>query len=185
MTELPALPIWTFANVVYARPRAGAALMQLQDRYGYRITELLWAIWAAREGRVMTVPRVHALVRACRQLSLLGVERVREVRRFLRRPAPQGGDDSAAWQAVARQALELELALERLILERLAALTVAQIEPDPTLSRDDRSMAAFAHLTALGPTLEKPRLLADDRSAGPAATLYAQVVAEAFAENDA
>ena len=45
------LDLWDWANAAYARPGVEALCLELQDHHGHCVSYLLWAAWAAREGR--------------------------------------------------------------------------------------------------------------------------------------
>jgi uncharacterized protein (TIGR02444 family) len=45
------MSFWTWALEAYARPAVPEACLDLQDNYSQSVPLLLWAAWAAKDGR--------------------------------------------------------------------------------------------------------------------------------------
>jgi uncharacterized protein (TIGR02444 family) len=107
---------WDWALSVYARQPVAVACLHLQDDHDQNVPFLLWAAWAALEGRPVDLPRAAALVRAWE--AEVGAP-LREVRRALK-PARVDVAD-AARQALREQVKAAELAGEKVLMESLEA----------------------------------------------------------------
>lgn len=107
---------WDWALSVYARQPVAAACLHLQDAHGQNVPFLLWAAWAALEGRPVDLPRAAALVRAWD--AEVGAP-LRGVRRALKPPRPDMAD--AARETFREQVKATELAGEKLLMESLEA----------------------------------------------------------------
>ncbi|MBI1686545.1 TIGR02444 family protein [Caulobacter hibisci] len=107
---------WDWALSVYARQPVAVACLHLQDAHGQNVPFLLWAAWAALEGRPVDLPRAAGLVRAWE--AEVGAP-LREVRRALK-PARVDIDD-AAREAFRDRVKAAELAGEKVLMESLEA----------------------------------------------------------------
>ncbi|PVM86201.1 TIGR02444 family protein [Caulobacter radicis] len=107
---------WDWALSVYARQPVAAACLHLQDAHGQNVPFLLWAAWAALEGRPVDLPRAAALVRAWD--AEVGAP-LRGVRRALK-PTRRDVDDTAR-DAFREQIKAAELAGEKVLMESLEA----------------------------------------------------------------
>jgi uncharacterized protein (TIGR02444 family) len=104
--------LWDRAGGAYAAPGAEAACLRLQDQFGQSVSYLLWAAWAAAEGRPVDGPLV---ARAAAYASQYEAQVLRPLR-AARRTAD--GEQRTALKA-------RELAAERRLLETLEAMTPA------------------------------------------------------------
>lgn len=107
---------WDWALSVYARQPVAEACLHLQDAHGQNVPLLLWAAWAALEGRAVDPDAAASLVRAWD--AEIGAP-LRGVRRALK-PARAGIAD-APREAFREQVKAAELAGERLLMENLEA----------------------------------------------------------------
>jgi len=107
---------WDWALSVYARQPVAAACLHLQDAHGQNVPFLLWAAWAALEGRPVDLPRAAALVRAWD--AEVGAP-LRGVRRALKPSRPDMADD--ARETFRQQVKAVELAGEKVLMESLEA----------------------------------------------------------------
>lgn len=107
---------WDWALGVYARQPVAAACLHLQDAHGQNVPFLLWAAWAALEGRPVDLPRAAGLVRAWD--AEVGAP-LRGVRRTLKPSRPDVED--AARETFREQVKAAELAGEKLLMESLEA----------------------------------------------------------------
>jgi uncharacterized protein (TIGR02444 family) len=130
--------LWRFSLALYARPGVAPALLALQDRAAGDVNLILYGLWlGASRGRVIVAVELKAARAAAAPIAAEVVEKLRRLRRELRRAA--AGD----LQALRRQILALELAAERRVQYRLAAI-VPEAPPQP-----DRLRAAEANLAAV------------------------------------
>lgn len=110
-------PLWRFSLALYARPGVAAALVGLQDRAGCDVNLMLFATWlGAARGRSLDATQVAAAKGAIAPLNGGIVHELRRLRRELRGAA----DDDI--QALRRRIMTAELAAERQVLRRLAAI---------------------------------------------------------------
>ena len=80
--------IWDWALEVYARQPVAAACLNLQDGHGQNVPYLLWAAWAAGEGRSADLKEAARLMRDWD--AEIGAP-LRGVRRALKPPRPPAG----------------------------------------------------------------------------------------------
>jgi len=107
---------WDWALCVYARQPVAAACLHLQDAHGQNVPFLLWAAWAALQGRPVDLPRTASLVQAWD--AEVGAP-LRGVRRALKASRPDVAD--AARETFREQVKATELAGEKLLMESLEA----------------------------------------------------------------
>lgn len=113
--------LWDWALEAYARPGVEALCLELQDQDGQCVSFLLWAAWAAIEGRTPDADRLATAAGVARDWEAFVGSPLRAARRGLKRPF-------AGVAEVEREALRLrlgveELAAEGLLLEALEALS--------------------------------------------------------------
>ena len=111
---------WDWAVAVHGRPGVDTALNALQDRHGQCVAYLLWAAWAAAEGRGLdgVVLAQGAALAAHWEASATGP--LRQARRELKASAPPIDDDARL--ALREQVRTAEFAAERLLMETLETL---------------------------------------------------------------
>ncbi|MDG2529324.1 TIGR02444 family protein [Caulobacter endophyticus] len=107
---------WDWALSVYARQPVAVACLHLQDVHGQNVPFLLWAAWAALEGRPVDLPRAAELV--CAWDAEVGAP-LRGVRRALKPSRPH--IDDTARETFREQVKAAELAGEKLLMESLEA----------------------------------------------------------------
>jgi uncharacterized protein (TIGR02444 family) len=117
--------IWPWALEVYARPDVAAACLNLQDNHGQNVPYLMWAAWAAGEGRVADPKAAALLVR--RWDAEVGSP-LRGVRRVLK--APRDFVDDEAREAFRGEVKAVELQGEKVLMESLEAISG---DPGPAL----------------------------------------------------
>jgi uncharacterized protein (TIGR02444 family) len=106
---------WRFSLALYARPGIAEALIALQERAGYDVNLVLFALWA---GAVLGV-RLDAAALAAAESAIGGLRRdVVEPLRALRRRLK--AEPEADVRDLRRKILGLELAAERRVQQRLA-----------------------------------------------------------------
>ena len=103
---------WAFSVGFYERPGVSAACVALQDAYGADVDLVLFALWCASRGHVLSeaeLAAVDALVASWRSSV---IQPLRGARRALK-PAPDMVDAAAAAR-LRKQILTLELEAERM-----------------------------------------------------------------------
>ena len=124
------MTLWDWVVRAHAAPGADTLCLKLQDEHGQSVSYLLWAAWAAAEGRAVDAAllgRAADLTKAWEQRALGWL---RSARRGMKAELP--GIDAAARQTLRARIAEDELAAERLLLESLEAMTPASKgEPRP------------------------------------------------------
>ena len=115
------MSLWDWAGEAYARPGVEDLCLALQDDHDQCVGYLLWAAWAALNGRRIGSAGVAEAAAMARDWEATVLRPLRSVRRALKQPSP----DIAA---VAREGLRArikaeELAAERVLLEALEART--------------------------------------------------------------
>jgi len=111
---------WDWAVAVHGRPVVDAALNGLQDSHGQCVAYLLWAGWAAAEGRPLDpiILAQGAALAAHWEAAATGP--IRHARRELKAPAPPIDDEARL--ALREQVRSAEFAAERLLMETLEGL---------------------------------------------------------------
>lgn len=112
--------LWEWAVKAYARPEVEETCLELQDGFDQNIPYLLWAAWAASEGRRLDAETLEAGADASRAWDGAAIEPLRSLRRTLKKPIPDLEDDGR--EAVRAQVKAAELEAERRLLEQLEAL---------------------------------------------------------------
>lgn len=112
------MKLWDWALEVYARQHVADACLNLQDAHGQNVPYLLWAAWAASEGRSADLKAAALLMK--RWDAEVGAP-LRGVRRALKAPFPAVADDT---RESFREALKgVELQGERVLMESLEAMS--------------------------------------------------------------
>lgn len=168
--EDAAAAFWEWSLAVYAHDEVKDTLLTLQDRHHLNVNVMLWCIWAARQGWAFETKQVQLITDAVDPFSRYGIERLREVRRYLSSPKP--GFDEAALRELRQDLLLVELKGERLVQTRLAELTVELGGSPVPPARRETDEIARRHFRNVGPSLEKPVLLADSHGSAAAGELF-------------
>jgi uncharacterized protein (TIGR02444 family) len=134
---------WTWALEAYARPGAAQACLELQDRHGQNIPYLLWAAWAASEGRPLDRATLEAGAGLAARWEAAAVGPLRAARRAMKPEVPGMAD--LAREALRAEVKALELQAEQLLIEALEAL------PPAAGSEDLRLKPALLAATAAWP----------------------------------
>jgi len=114
---------WDWAVAVHGRPGVDQALTQIQDVHGQCVAYLLWAAWAAAEGRPLDQILLRQGAALAEHWEAAATGPLRTARRELKAPAPPV--DEEAKSALREQVRKAEFAAERLLMETLEALTPA------------------------------------------------------------
>ena len=110
--------LWNFALKLYARPGVEAACLQWQDQGG-DVCLLLCAAWLHERGKVPNEQRARALHALARTWQTEVVKPLRSLRQQWRTASAH--DEKLA--SLREQVKGLELAAERVLLERLEAVS--------------------------------------------------------------
>ena len=111
---------WDWAVAEHGRPGVDAALTGLQDEHGQCVAYLLWAAWAAAEGRPVDPATLAAGAALAAQWEAAATNPLRHARRALKHALPLIAD--AAREALREQVRKAEFAAERLLMETLEAM---------------------------------------------------------------
>ena len=125
---------WDWAVEVHGREGVDAALTGLQDSHGQSVAYLLWAAWAAHEGRPMHGVLLIQAAELTRHWEEAASGPLRSARRALKAPAPPIDDDARL--ALREQVRKAEFAAERLLME-----TLERLAPEPEGPRRDLAHA--------------------------------------------
>jgi uncharacterized protein (TIGR02444 family) len=126
---------WRFSLAFYERPGVADALIALQDRDGFDVNLILFALWVGISGRGPLGG--DALAAAERVAGALRSEIVEPLRRLSRKLRHHPDGDV---QRLREGAKELEIAGEKLVQERLERLAGG-----PCTKADPRGRRATAH----------------------------------------
>jgi uncharacterized protein (TIGR02444 family) len=150
------MSFWSWALEAYARPGVAPACLDLQDRDGQSVPYLLWAAWAAREGRTLAPSILEAAAVMAQSWEQSVIQPLRLARRGLA-PGLPGADDQDV--ATLRQEVKaLELRAERMLMQGLEALapeaSAAALPLEPGLSAASSAWATSASQPALRRLIE-------------------------------
>ena len=129
--------LWRFSLAFYAHPGVSEALIELQDRAGFDVNLMLFALWLGVSGRGrLTKEELAIATRIVRPIGADIVEPLRELRRKLR------SDPDADVQRLREGIKALELAAEKIVQNRLARIA----GPAGRADLVQRAAAAHANL---------------------------------------
>jgi uncharacterized protein (TIGR02444 family) len=114
---------WDWAVAAYRRPGVEGALLALQDAHGQCVVYLLWAAWAARDGRSLDGRALFAGSALASRWEGEATGPLRQARRALKASYPPVGD--AAREALREKVRGVEFDAERLLMETLERMTPA------------------------------------------------------------
>jgi len=157
--------LWDFAVALYARPGVAEACLRRQDEEDADVCLLLAALWLEHRGVAVTAERVTQLEGLATPWQTTVSTPLRELRRAWKAAAAE----DVELGELRRQLATLELQAERILLERLEALSTAWPADthhvgrwlerlDPGHSDDNQAQRAAAHgllrdaVGALSPT---------------------------------
>jgi uncharacterized protein (TIGR02444 family) len=143
---------WTWALEAYARPGAAAACLTLQDAHGQCVPYLLWAAWAAREGRALDRPTLKSGANLAGDWEAAAVGPLRAARRAMKRQVEGVADDLR--EALRAEVKALELRAEQLLIDTLQALAPAPAGPALPLAQALAEAAAAWRGGRPGPAFE-------------------------------
>jgi uncharacterized protein (TIGR02444 family) len=116
--------LWDWAIEVYARQDVADACLHLQDAHGQNVPYLLWAAWAAGEGRSADLKQAAGLMKAWDKE--VGAP-LRAVRRALKPVRTDVADDAREGLRDAIKGVELQG--ERVLMESLEMLSGSPAAP--------------------------------------------------------
>jgi uncharacterized protein (TIGR02444 family) len=144
--ESPAVDsFWEFSLAFYAMPGVADACLALQDACGADVNVLLFLLYRARGGRMLSaaeVRHIEALAAPWRQTVVVPL---RTVRRALR--APVGAFQPDLTAALRTEVKRIELAAERVQQETLERLAAVEAVGTPS---SDPAACARIHLQRYG-----------------------------------
>jgi len=109
--------LWDWAAKAWARKEVEAAALELQDIHGQNVPLLLWAAWAAGQGRRLDQDTFDEAADVARAWETVAVLPLRSLRRTLKKPVPDMDGD--AREALRAQVKAVEAGAERALLEAL------------------------------------------------------------------
>jgi uncharacterized protein (TIGR02444 family) len=133
------MTFWSWALEVYARPDASPACLRLQDNYDQCVPYLLWAAWAAAEGRSLSADVLKRGAAVAHRWEQAATGPLRQSRRALKWSLD--GVSDPAREALRGEIKALELKAEQTVMAALEALTPAPAGPALPL---DAALAAAA-----------------------------------------
>jgi uncharacterized protein (TIGR02444 family) len=140
--------LWRFSLSFYARPGVSEALIALQDRAGFDVNLMLFALWLGVSGRSLTKEELAITDQIAQPIRADIVEPLRALRRKLR------ADPDADIQGLREGIKALELAAEKVIQVRLGRSARPGGGADPAA----RAAAARTNLALyLGPEIAQSR----------------------------
>jgi uncharacterized protein (TIGR02444 family) len=122
-TQNETTPFWRFSLQFYRLAAVSSACVALQDEYGVDVNLLLFLLWRAGEGRLLSADEVRSLDTNVRGWRNLTVVPIRTVRRKLKNARTL--IDSGQQEAFRTKIKAIELEAERLQQEALFALSQA------------------------------------------------------------
>ena len=151
---------WDWAIDVHGRAGVDAALTGLQDDHGQCVAYLLWAAWAAAEGRALPARTLEAGAALAAQWEASATGPLRGARRALKTPSPPVED--AAREALREQVRTAEFAAERLLMETLERMAPAAAGPRRPIGA---ALADAASAWRARASADAPKLALDDLAA--------------------
>lgn len=138
-------PLWRFALQVYRRPGVEAACLGLQDAAGCDVGALLYALYAAAQGRRMAEADWRQLLEGSAAWRRDIVEPLRHVRQRLRQADARGMPAASTLrQAVKRQELVAERAQLQLMQQLWPVAEAAAVVPAPlAMELADANLATY------------------------------------------
>jgi uncharacterized protein (TIGR02444 family) len=140
--------LWRFSTAFYARAGVAEALIKLQDRAGFDVNLILFALWSGLSGRNrFTAAELAAAERAAGPIRSDLVEPLRALRRRLR------SNPDADIQELREEIKRLELSAERILQNRLARIARTpggENDPASRHAAAEANLALYLGLAAAG-----------------------------------
>jgi uncharacterized protein (TIGR02444 family) len=134
-TDARGSPFWRFSLRFYRRPGVADACITLQDGAGVDVNLLLFLLWNAHMGRVLSRADIEALESRVAEWRDRVVIPLREVRRQLK--SPPALIDKGVAETFRTQIKQIELEAERVQQESLFALAQSSELGQPALSPEE------------------------------------------------
>lgn len=115
------MSFWTWALEAYARPGTAEACLDLQDAHHQSVPLLLWAVWAAQEGRPLGFGDLMDGSSLAARWDEAAVAPLRNARRSLKTPT-EGVPDEVR-EGLRGEVKALELKAEQILMARLEDMT--------------------------------------------------------------
>jgi len=119
-TQGETTPFWRFSLYFYRQPGVSGACIALQDEYGVDVNLLLFLLWLADDGRLLSADEVRKLEDQVRDWRNLTVIPIRNMRRKLK--GARTLIDAGQKEAFRTKVKAIELEAERLQQQALYAL---------------------------------------------------------------
>jgi uncharacterized protein (TIGR02444 family) len=120
-TQAETTPFWRFSLHFYRQPGVSDACIALQDEYGVDVNLLLFLLWLADDGHLLSGDDVKKLDDAVRDWRKLTIVPIRDIRRKLK--GTRTPIDPAQQEAYRTKIKAIELDAERLQQQALYALS--------------------------------------------------------------
>lgn len=146
------MKLWDRSVKAHSAPEVDAAVLALQDDHGQCVSLLLWAGWAAEEGRALTPDLLEQAAAFARDWDGRVVQPLRAVRRALK--APAAGVPDLEREALRGRVKNEEFAAEKLMIETLEAMTGPPGARAGAIGAALRSASAAWGAPAPGPLLD-------------------------------
>jgi uncharacterized protein (TIGR02444 family) len=141
-TQAETTPFWRFSLYFYRQSGVSDACIVLQDEYGIDVNLLLFLLWHADEGRLLSADEVRQLDEKVRDWRNFTVIPIRETRRKLKGARTLVGP--AQQEAFRTKVKAIELEAERLQQQALYALA----QSNPLGTQADPDAAAHGNVCA-------------------------------------
>jgi uncharacterized protein (TIGR02444 family) len=115
--------LWPWALEVYGQPGTAEACLDLQDSHHQSVPLLLWAAWAAQEGRPLGFGDLMDGSSLAARWDEAAVAPLRAARRALKPPVP--GVPDPIREGLRGEVKALELKAEQILMAQLEAMTPA------------------------------------------------------------
>jgi|GEM_PF-453517 len=121
-------PLWDYSKRVYARKGIEKIVLGLQDEYHANVDIILWCCWLEKEGIDLSEEALDDVLITIDTVNQLTLIKLREVRGHLKTAFTQ-----KQASIIAKQILNAEMMLEKVLLYRLQELTrrFADVMKDP------------------------------------------------------
>ena len=133
-------PLWDFAVEIYSKPDVENIVVALQDKYDANVNLILWCCWLQKEKIIVDNGCLPDVLIAVDAVSQQTVSKLREVRRGLK---TVGMLTRVQVGLISRHILNAELALEKLLLQRLQDYTLKHMVGHADGSVDKLGLAYY------------------------------------------
>ena len=137
-------PFWNFSLAIYRAEGVAPACVKLQDMHGVDVNVMLYGLWLASQGRMLSRVDMHSIVDAVENWRLQVVVPLRSVRRILKEPAHAAGKGASAFDSAAALALREKIKVAELEAERLQQEALFVLKPVAQWGESGEALAAAA-----------------------------------------